>query len=788
MIIKNFYWLVIPVIVLILLNEMVFQGKVPLASDTVSIKPISNWVDNYNISNDDLPQWYPYAFGGMPSYGSYTYTPGDPTLVIRQFLFFNRGITYWFFFMLGGLGVYLLSRRKKLGKLAAVFGGLIYGISPYLFGLINAGHSTKIMALGYAPWVLIAADYCILEKKWRGILFLAIATALQLWSNHPQIVYYTWMIIVFWWLWYIVGNQVSKVISAKDDIKVTFMMIAGIGLAVILVSDPYFSVYEFQQHSNRGGASVLDDTGQTETGTSWDYATQWSFQPKELISFLYPYHYGLQNYSTRDIKSAAYWGGMPFTQSTHYFGILTILVAILGALLKKPDRFQTFLWVSTGLILFVGFGKYIPVLYGPLYKLAPFFSKFRVPSMIYALLPLPMGLLAAYGMEAIMNNLKDTDLKKNAELRKKALIVLGSGIVLSLVLILFGSSIITFIKPGEANKYEPRLFSQIVELRKELFQQGLLLSLVTTGGALAAIWIGIKGSLKPTHVSIIIIALAVGDLWYVDKDFLYLKNSQAIERQFKPNDVTKFLTSKDELFRIYPVDEFNSNWYGYYGISSIGGYRPVKLRTYQDLLDAGGLNSIPVINMLNVKYLISSKQISHPDFKLMLSGSRNIYLNTRSLPRVWLVNRVKLAADQKESLKLVLQNDFDPSREAVILGYNGDTPDSIASGEALIERYSENEITISLNAKKQNYLVLSENYYSPGWKAEIDEQETTIYQTNHILRGIAVPEGNHTVRFWYDNSKWKFFRYISRTSLVLMLILLGFGNGRKISSFLRKTK
>ncbi|MCH7764398.1 MAG: YfhO family protein [Candidatus Marinimicrobia bacterium] len=759
-----------------------------MASDTVSIKPIQQWVKDYTAENDDLPQWYPHLFSGMPSYGSYTYTPGDPTRFVRKIFFFNRGVTYWFFFMLGGLGIYVLSRRKKLGKLAAVFGGLIYGISPYLFGLINAGHSTKIMALGYAPWVFIAADYCLKEKKWRGILFLAIAAALQLWTNHPQIVYYTWMIIVFWWLWYIVGNRVSKVLSVKADIKVTFMMIAGIGLAVVLVLDPYFSVYEFQQHSNRGSKSVLDDTGQTETGTSWEYATQWSFQPKELISFLYPYHYGLQNYSTRNIKNAAYWGGMPFTQSTHYFGILTILVAILGALLKKPDRFQTYLWVTTILILLVGFGKYIPVLYGPLYKLAPFFSKFRVPSMIYALLPLPMGLLAAYGMEAIITHLNDTKLKANAELRKKVLIVMGGGIVLSLVLILFGSSIITFIKPGEANKYEPLLFSQLVELRVELFQQGLILSLAVIGGALAAIWIGMKGFLKPTHVSIIIIALAVGDLWYVDKDFLNLKNNKVIERQFKPNDVTKFLTSKDELFRIYPVDEFTSNWYGYFGISSIGGYRPVKLRTYQDLLDAGGLNSIPIMNMLNVKYLISSKQISHPDFKLMLAGSRNIYLNTRSLPRVWLVNRLKLAGDQKESLKLVLRNDFDPLKEAVILGYNGDTPDSSASGEVLIEQYSENEITISLNTNRQSFLVLSENYYSPGWRAEIDGQETTVYQTNHILRGVAVPEGNHTVRFWYDNSKWKIFRYISRVSFVLMLILLGFSYRSKISSFLRKTK
>ena len=101
-------------------------------------------------------------------------------------------------------------------------------------------------------------------------------------------------------------------------------MMAGLILALVIVSDPYASVFEFQQHSDRGAPSVLDKTAQTQTGVKWDYATQWSFEPYETISFIYPYYYGMQNYPSRDIKSTAYWGGMQFTQSTHYFGILAV--------------------------------------------------------------------------------------------------------------------------------------------------------------------------------------------------------------------------------------------------------------------------------------------------------------------------------------------------------------------------------------------------------------------------------------------------------------------------------
>ena len=160
-------------------------------------------------------------------------------------------------------------------------------------------------------------------------------------------------------------------------------------------------------------------------------------------------------------------------------------------------------------------------------------------------------------------------------------------------------------------------------------------------------------------------------------------------------------------------------------------------------------------------------------------------MNKGVLPRAWLINKIKYVSDQVTSLEMVLKNEFNPSQEAIIINKNDIRIDSNTTGEVLIKQYSENEIILSVNTTGESFLVLSENYY-PHWKAEIDGQETTIYQTNHILRGIEVPEGNHSVRFWYDNSKWKISRYISRSSLVLILMLLGFNDRRNILNFFRK--
>ena len=122
-----------------------------------------------------------------------------------------------------------------------------------------------------------------------------------------------------------------------------------------------------------------------------------------MISFIYPYYFGLQN--TQDLEKGAYWGYMSFTQSTHYLGIIAILLH-LGPLLKKPDKFEIFFWVVTILTIFTGFGSHF-LLYRPFYEFFPFFSKFRIPSMIYVLLAVSVPILASKSIDSLIKYIGD---------------------------------------------------------------------------------------------------------------------------------------------------------------------------------------------------------------------------------------------------------------------------------------------------------------------------------------------------------------------------------------------
>ncbi|MBT4370997.1 MAG: YfhO family protein [Candidatus Marinimicrobia bacterium] len=758
---RKYIPLLIGLITALFIWKMIVYGYIPMANDMVANKPIKKWVN----STTEFPQWFPNLFSGMPSYGGYIYTPGDPTKTILNLLFLNRGIRIWFYLTLGGLGLFNFIRFLGKSTFPALLGGLSYALTPYGFGLINAGHNNKIMAMAFIPWVLMGAFQVIRKPTLKSVLILSLVTALQFWANHPQIVYYTWMVIGFYSVWTLVFSVKEKSFSAKVSGKQISGILAGLFLALLMVSDPYMDIYEFQKHSNRGAKSVLDQTGQTESGTDWNYATQWSFHPKETISFLLPYHYGLQNFSTRDIKSAAYWGYMPFTQSTHYLGLVAIIFSILGALLKKPEKLEWFFWVTTLLVLVTGFGSFFPILYKPFYSLFPFFSKFRVPSMIYVLLAVTIPILAAFGFDSLMERVEKKDSFK------KVLYVAGGIAGLSILFLIIGESVFSFSVAKDA-RYSPTILPQLQKVRFELFQKGLLLALAVSLGSLGLVWGIIQKKINRGMFGYLLIGLVVLDLWIVNVEFLHLKPSKNMDLLFQEDPIIKYLNSDDDHFRIFPADELNSNKYSYWNLESIGGYHPVKLRNYQDLMDAKGFSRPQILDMLNVKYVLTRKKINNPNF-ITLKDVPGIFENINVLPKAWIVGNVKSVETQRESLMETLLNGFDPSNTAIIYKYQGEPLNGMASGQVDVISRSENKINIMSQSETGGLLVLSEIYYKPGWRAYVNGEETPVYQTNHILRSIYVPSGEHQIEFRYDDSSWKQTRILSRVSF--LAILFGFG-------------
>ena len=748
----------------VFLFKMIFFGEIITTNDELARHPINQWTETYLHENKGMPQWYPNLFSGMPSYGGYIYMTGDPTKSIRNTILFNPGLKIWFFLSLAGFGIFFIMKLLGASTISSVISGLMTSLTPYHFGLINAGHLTKIFAIAYAPWVLAAVVYFMKNKSLKSICFLSLATAVQLWSNHPQIVYYTWMVIGFYFFWTVGSAFKNNIFSSSLFSMQLSGVLCSIFVALLMVSDPYMDIYTFQKHSNRGAKSVLDNTEQTSTGTNWKYATQWSFHPRETISFLYPYFYGLQNFSSRDLKSAAYWGFMPFTQSTHYLGLVAIIFSILGALLRRPDKVDGFLWVTTLLILITGFGSFFPLLFKPFFEIFPFFSKFRIPSMIYAFLAITVPILAGRGFDSLIKA------KDDSHTFKFVIYISGGIALLSFLFLLFGDSFIDFTTSKDG-RYNSAIINEIKNLRIDLFHKGLILSIFVSLSIIGAVWGFLKNNFNKMIFGYLILGIVIIDLGIINNEFLNTKPAKNMDQAFIKTPEINYLLADEELFRIYPADEMNSNKYSYWDIESIGGYRPIKLRNYQDLIDARGFSRPQILNMLNVKYLLTRKKINNPNF-VKLNKLDGVYENTKVLPKAWIVGETKSVKSQKESLMETLLMGFNPSKSAVILNYEDELLIDTDEGSVSIISREENKIELMCQSSGNGLLVLSEIYYKPGWTATVNGNETTIYQTNHVLRSVKIPSGDSEVIFEYDESNWKNMRMLSRFSLMTLLIIL----------------
>ena len=66
-----------------------------------------------------------------------------------------------------------------------------------------------------------------------------------------------------------------------------------------------------------------------------------------------------------------------------------------------------------------------------------------------------------------------------------------------------------------------------------------------------------------------------------------------------------------------------------------------------------------------------------------------------------------------------------------------------------MQNYKANQIDYVIEAEKEELIVFSEVFYDKGWKAFVDDVETSHIRVNYVLRALKGP-GTHKITFKYD--------------------------------------
>jgi len=201
---------------------------------------------------------------------------------------------------------------------------------------------------------------------------------------------------------------------------------------------------------------------------------------------------------------------------------------------------------------------------------------------------------------------------------------------------------------------------------------------------------------------------------------------------------------------------------GQIGVDHVGGYDPMMLRRYAELINAlrgaplGANMPIlaaeaphPAMDMLGARvWHFSSEQ---PDPSWPRWKRSNFYENPGALRRAWVVNNAVVMESVEERLKTIAKGPWDPRRTVILETYPTDAPPvptEKPAGRAKVLARSPGYYEIEAENDADAYLVLSEAYY-PGWTAELDGRSVEVLPANHLIQTIRLPAGKHVVRFQY---------------------------------------
>lgn len=785
-------WLLAALLVLIVSAvyfPVAFGGKYPLAHDITQWEGGARKIIEYNNENSDRALWTQNMFSGMPAYmisfpNRFPYLESVTKLTDK--------LINWRIFLLivGGLGIFVLLKLLKMDSWLAFFGAIAFVFSCHWVGLVEIGHNTKFRAIMYIPWVIWTLLYLRKNPGILGLGMMATFLITQLRENHPQITYYLYLFIGMYWIYNLIEAVQCKTLKRFGIF--TMLLILAFGLTALAVMNPYLSTMEYSHYTMRGGSSGLDTA----------YAQGWSFHPWEILGLIIPDFFG--GITTEAIPGmpqglGPYWGWMEFTQIYNYFGIIVLFFGCF-ALFGKHKSMARFLWISSAIFTIMSFGKFAPALSDLLLKYLPFFNKFRVPSMILTMVQINAVLLAAMGLDTIIQKQQEQD-ARFAKLLYRSFWISGAVFV---AYSLFAKRVFTALPLATAREVQmfteagyTGMLEQLRDFRLLKLVRSGIISLLFLTSALGVAYLFSAKRIKQTVFIFIISLLCFVDLWiYTGKYLKELRPVQQHREHFSEKDYDSFLLKDKDNYRIYPSEVGPAGDWAFYH-QTVDGYSAAKLKRYDDFLRTSLHPQfkrfreilkqynvevpLPVHDMLSTRYIITRDSLpSGAALRNLSLAYRSpfypiyIYQNDAALPRAWFVESTQTVTPADSILSLMNDLDFDPQRiaylESPIEGLQSPLEASVIQTQA--EMHS---LKYKVKNQSQSLLVLSEIYYPAGWKAYLNQTEIPIYPVNYILRGLVIPAGDHELELVFDPPSYRQSIRYSAIGLLMTLLCLAAG-------------
>ncbi|MDC1034642.1 YfhO family protein [Flavobacteriaceae bacterium] len=768
-------------VVSLIFYSPLLDGKKLYQSDINQYEGMSREISDNRDNFSDEIYWIDNAFGGMPTFqlgAKFAYDILSPIHMLFRFI--PRPAHTLFLYL---LTMYILLMVLKIPWRISVLGSIAFAFSTYLLIILQVGHNTKALAISYIPLVVAGLFLLKQHKLLPGFLVSLVAISLQIRANHYQMTYYMLILLGIYFIVYLIDSYRNN--DVKDFLKYMGIFILSGILSLGLNAPNILSTYDYSKYSTRSQSELkLNPDGtekQISTGLDYDYITQYSYGVFESLNLIAPriqggassenlgedsdlYNFLIDNNVPKPqadsfIKSVpTYWGGQPILEAPAYIGASVVFLFILSLFVVKGP-FKWWLLISFVLSLLLSWGKNFPLLTNFFIDYIPFYNKFRAVSSIQVILEFAVPLLSVIGLNKF---LADSELKNI----KRSFAIFS----VPLILLIFISGSFSFAGLYDdyySNGYGQEIFNQIIEERKNIFNQDILRALLI--GGIVFFILRFSKLIGRNYTFIIVSIIVFIDLFtinnrYIDKELFIDKSINT----FQLTEIDNEILTDTLDYRVFNLSTGLSNASSAYYHNALNGYHAAKLRRFQEYYDYLNFHdNEKLFNSLNVKYLIG-KDEQNQDL---------LYENPDALGNAWSVDSLIVLNNPDELLSKLKDTDI----SKVALGLENtipkDLPKSFDSEDLIkIEKIknSSSNLIYNYNSLSEQLIVFSEIYYPSGWEVYIDGEKSNYFDINYLLRGMLLPKGTHTIEFNFSPKIVKTGINIRIITIIITFSLIAF--------------
>jgi hypothetical protein len=687
---------------------------------THTVKAISSW---------RLPNWSTAIYAGHPFLGSFQSAVFSPFTAIALVVPLPHATVLIALapLVVGGLGMFLYVRSLGLNLAAAWFAGTAYLLNGFSVAWMEHPLTSVVC---WVPWVLRATDALVDRGGARRTAALAVLVALVIVSGHPETATKVFLLTA--------GYGATALVAAGS--ARWRLALAAYVAGALLVS---IQIMPFVEYLSQSEALATRDAQPLNR----------FFMPAvTAIAAAVPDFFGNPARGDYLVAVNRLGGEANYAEQSIYAGIAALLLAPIGLVTRWRAWRTRFFAASAALALLLMYGA-PGVLQAA--SAVPFF-RVMILSRFGVIVIVALVVLAACAVDRL------TAEHEQASGTMARTVLLGASFTL---VVIWAVYLATRGWLDTAGLTGQTAFAVSIATFLVLAVAGVVL-------------LRLRGRLSPRAFAIAISALAAVDLAVAGHRF----HPTIPASQVYPELPELSAIQRDPgLFRVYGWGRALAvNAAMAYGLQDVRGWDGINPNRYTHLLDLGYLRQAaeperhlrnPVIlDLLNVKYVLADRELPLPSPRyLRVPDSRvPLYVNTRALPRAFLVDRHRVLP--AEDLRRTLHDASEDLSRVALLEHDlppADRPEPAAGlplGTVQVRRYEDTFVEIEIDTPGRRLLVMSDAHY-PGWIVRIGSRQVPILRADFALRAVPVPAGRHVVTFEYRPLSLRLGAFLSAASL-----------------------